>query len=582
MLERIEMRKAFRDYHLTAQCFREILHGDFSSIINMNTQRTIAEDRPENIPVNSSSLDKTMPRVDLKDFAMFRDNGLVKAIKILGHKTMFGKPAAVFNGLEPEDAAIHNEFMDKRYFGPEPLGCEFHEEAKMAQFDALISGVGCAFAPMRIVQHSKGEFTLPGLRWADITRTWWDPLHAPRRSDWVCMEIKVRGTWIEEQFGEGALSDAMGHPQDDEALARPYRIIYYYDKCGGTGSVGVFVANGDYQAYETPLWSSESWYKDEIDEFVFPRLPVRFLSYLHLPGGFAPLSFVGLAFRAQLDKWAAQAHIRDAMEQRIIVMVREELIHKDDRANVINGEGGIVRAAQDAPLEDAIRYIGMQAVDKLPFETMDRADTELEASIGVSKFDSGVMAAGVKHATDTAAIVNQSQGTTATVLSCNAYWYGEVLEMGLKLSAKYDIAPIKIRYNDETLSFGEKAEHGPIGMYLRPDVTVTVSEDSLQYKGRSQQRDEAVARFQLLAKLPEINRKKLIEDVLAADGIQNIKAYVMDQPPAPMMPPGAPPMGVGAPMDPAAAMAPGGAVGLTGPGNAPPEMSLLNNRAGIH
>lgn len=165
---------------------------------------------------------------------------------------------------------------------------------------------------------------------------------------------------------------------------------------------------------------------------------------------------------------------------------------------------------------------------------------EIVAQGGANPYTAGSPVEGVSFASEVAAIQGMAGLMAANISKDLSAFWERVSRKFLAIGSLYDDSPITIRLDELELQFDE---YKPIKDYLIPDADILVQEDTMQFKGKAQEIQEAVILLQTAQSLVDRFPQALplaFERFLRAQRIKNVDAWMeagspqVEAPPADM------------------------------------------------
>ena len=186
--------------------------------------------------------------------------------------------------------------------------------------------------------------------------------------------------------------------------------------------------------------------------------------------------------------------------------------------------GGVIRLTEGVPIEHAIKPIDLGEVTQSSYEEAAEMERLSEKISGVSAYQMGTDSPALNRTATGVALISE-QGNTRFAHKVR------ISELtGLRRLARH-FGSILQQYMPE--GFYVRLQ-GPGGQYLFQTITPESIAGAFDYnieaesasQTESMRRDQAMSLFSTLVQMPEINRTKLIEDILETFGKKDVESYL--------------------------------------------------------
>lgn len=533
---RIMLREEFRGFAEKAAAYRRILGQDYSDVGGRSGRQRVKKSTREGRtkPVNSSVLSEYLDDTAIRQIEQFKSNDLAKGIRTLAHRT---HPMAVhydIEGMPYEDGMLHEKYLNLR-LGAEPLGCEAREHMTGAMFDAMTVGVGGVLCGQTLRTVSNEPHVWPRLMYVDGARAYWDRnALCPELSAWSGVELEWRVSEWEALADDGKSAKSVTKLAGDIHPDAIFRGILHFDRDigeAGTFSVWICQAN-DVDIYEDPLLVAPLYSVAKVEAYEVPLNPIRFLTYLNLPGVAEPISFVDMSIRHQLDAWVAERQLAELVVlHRPLRMIAKDSLSDEKVVDAIMNPGGPAQVTIQAGDPSKVVYDQMPpAIPQATAALLQSARQDLAATIGHDPYAAGRPVEGVNFAAEAVNLANTGHSTELFVIARHALWMAGIGRTILACASKFDNGWFTLRDGEIEYRFGDAPDrHGPWMMYVRPDAQVVASEESMHARSKDQKVQDALRDLQALGPyFPQYSKMQdeLVRNYLGAAGVANPGKYL--------------------------------------------------------
>lgn len=520
---RLGSQAYFRAWRKMQHDLRKLVAGDLSPV-SMEHQEQRADDVEEFDVTRVVAIDD-LDYYDIltTDFTSGRTNKLLQSLKTLCFQTAYQIPDVTIEDGDPIESMAIQAYLRVR-LGNRPRGCEWAPTLRLGLWEYLIGAIGWNAVKFdengRVVMDHMDALDVSFDMSARLPQNikWYS--HRCRQPLWV---------WL-KMYGAKPFKDLLdGNTNYDKRVT----LEYYYDIEGEAGNHVVF--RGD-RLEEKPIFSGENPFYLEDNGKRYPFLNAQPLSFMSLPSVRFPVSLAQMMLPHQLACWLSERYMLDTLERGAPFYETEKgslapaamKEFKDGKIGaIVERNPGSAPVIQHPPMEIPSSIV----------QFYQQNDSDLTGMAGVNPYASGERVEGVSYAAEVNAIQGNSDLTASTIAKDVASFAQRMVKIYLATAALYDDNPVTIRVGETELSFGPDM---PISMFIRPDMDLMVSEDSMKFMSELDRVQLARAGLQDAMSVAQIAPQaplKAYEKLLRVSGEKDIAKWL--EPPAQMMAPDA-------------------------------------------